>query len=239
MPDLTLFLDDGGVLSDNARKGPEWRRLVGEFFSPRLGGEPRAWSEANRVMFDPIFEAYAAVMAIPDRYVEGALAYERAWLTAMCDHVGITAPAGAECAALAREAVVYITSNAQVAHPWTAEAVDALAAAGYTLHTASNQPSWEMKGYLEAMGLSGRFGILFGPDLVNAAKPAAAYYARAFVVAGVDPARALVLDDKPEFVAAARSVGARAVLVGSGEAPPGAGAVATLAELPALLAGRE
>ena len=235
MPGLTLFLDDGGVLSDDSRKGPEWRRLVGEFFPERLGGEPEAWAEANRLMFPPVFEAYAQVMAIRDRYVEGALAYERAWLTAMCDYVGVAAPAGGECSRLAREAVIYITSRTQAAHPETADAVAALAAAGHTLHTASNSPSWEVGGYLRAMGLEERFGILFGPDLVNAVKPAAAYYARAFVIAGVEPREALVVDDNPGHLRAARDVGARTVLVSAAEAPPGTRSIPSLAALPPLV----
>ena len=47
------------------------------------------------------------------------------------------------------------------------------------------------------MGIRDHFGILFGADLVNALKPARAYYERAFALAEVDPARALVLDDTP------------------------------------------
>ena len=43
-----IFLDDGGVLNDNDRRAPQWQRLVGEFFVPRLGGTHQAWAEANR-----------------------------------------------------------------------------------------------------------------------------------------------------------------------------------------------
>ena len=28
MPELTIFLDDGGVMNDNALRGPEWQRLA-------------------------------------------------------------------------------------------------------------------------------------------------------------------------------------------------------------------
>ena len=235
MAELTLFLDDGGVLSDNTTRAAQWQRLCGEFLAPRLGGESRAWAEANRVMFPPIFDAYRHVMAIPDRYLEGARAYETAWLTAMCEYLGITPPPPDASAALAREAIIYITSHVEGAYPWTRDAVTALAGAGYTLHTASNQTSWEMEGYLRAMGLEGSFGILFGADLVNAVKPRAAYYARALVIAGVEPARALVVDDDPGHLRAARDVGARTVLAGPAEAPPDALRIDSLAELPSLL----
>ena len=88
------------------------------------------------------------------------------------------------------------------------------------------------------MGLLGSFGILFGADLVNAVKPAAAYYARAFLIAGVEPSQAVVVDDDPGYLRAAREVGARTVLVGPGEAPPDALHIASLAELRALLEAR-
>ncbi len=40
MPEITaLFIDDGGVLNDNALRGPQWQRLVAEFFVPALGGD--------------------------------------------------------------------------------------------------------------------------------------------------------------------------------------------------------
>jgi len=44
---VNIFLDDGGVMNDNARRGPEWERFVGRFFAPRLGGDPAAWGAVN------------------------------------------------------------------------------------------------------------------------------------------------------------------------------------------------
>ena len=36
--DLTVFLDDGGVLNDIERRIAEWGRLIADCLSPRLGG---------------------------------------------------------------------------------------------------------------------------------------------------------------------------------------------------------
>ena len=235
MPDLTLFIDDGGVLNDNTRRGPEFLRLIAEFFPPRLGGTPEAWAEANRATFRAVFAAHDDLFAVPDAYLQAYESYERAWLTAMCQHVGITPPERDECAVLAREALLYITRRAQAAFPGAAETVTALADAGYTLHTGSNQASWELEAYLSPMGILDRFGILFGADLVNALKPARAYYERAFALAEVDPAGVLVLDDTPGFLDTAREVGAKTILVGAGASVPGHPAIPSLAALPPLL----
>ena len=34
MKPAIIFLDDGGVLNDNNRRGVKWRRLIGEFLAP-------------------------------------------------------------------------------------------------------------------------------------------------------------------------------------------------------------
>jgi HAD superfamily hydrolase (TIGR01509 family) len=51
-----IFLDDGGVMNDNNARALQWQRLVGEYFVPLLGGSPEAWSRANRVVTDRLFE---------------------------------------------------------------------------------------------------------------------------------------------------------------------------------------
>jgi hypothetical protein len=51
-----IFLDDGGVMNDNNVRALQWQRLVGEYFVPLLGGSPEAWSRANRVVTDRLFE---------------------------------------------------------------------------------------------------------------------------------------------------------------------------------------
>ena len=51
---VAIFLDDGGVLNDNARRGPQWQRLIGEFMTTMpfgLGGTAEAWAEANPIVF--------------------------------------------------------------------------------------------------------------------------------------------------------------------------------------------
>ena len=238
MPDYTLFIDDGGVLSDNSRRAPEWRRLIAEFFPPRLGGEPEAWAEANRATWRQVAAAHQPAMAVEGHYAEGLEVYEGAWLVAMCEHVGVAAPAGDACAALAREASLYIMRRVRAAFPGAAGAVASLSDAGYTLHTASNQASWELDAYLARMGVVDRFGFLFGADLVDCMKPNPRYYERAFALAGVDPSHALVLDDTPEYLDAARAVGARTILVDVGGSVHGHPAIPSLAALPTFLEAR-
>ena len=56
---LMVFLDDGGVMNDNRTRALQWQQLVSEYFVPLLGGSPEAWSRANRVVADRLFEPEA------------------------------------------------------------------------------------------------------------------------------------------------------------------------------------
>lgn len=233
-----LFLDDGGVMNDNTRRGEQWRRLVGEYFAPRLGGSAAAWAAANGAWTDELFDPpnWSARLAASTSYEHFDYHYQLDWLAGMCRRVGVPLPAVSESYALAREAVTYITRRVHAAFPGVVEAIRQLYHDGYTLYTASGEPSWELDGYLDGMGVRDYFTRLYGPDLVDTFKTGPAYYERIFADAGIDPARALVIDDSEQAVGWARAAGDRAIQVVANPAEgDGAGAIAGVAELPALL----
>jgi HAD superfamily hydrolase (TIGR01509 family) len=240
MPDLVVFIDDGGVMSDNRRRAPQWRRLVAEFFPPLLGGAPDAWQQANLVVAERLLnpDAWAARIRGATSYVAVEQAYQVEWLRDMCALVGVPAPPAREALTLARQATAFILPRVDAAIPGAADAVRALHAAGYTLHTASGESSSDLAGYLGGMGIADLFGRLYGPDLSDTFKGEPAYYARIFADAGVAAARALVVDDSPAALGWAAGLGARTVLVGGDGAglPPGTRHIRALAELPEIIA---
>ncbi|HMA37609.1 MAG TPA: HAD family hydrolase [Chloroflexia bacterium] len=236
---VVVFLDDGGVMSDNARRAPQWQCLVGEYFAPILGGTPTAWAEANRVLTARLFDPaawQARLQAAPD-YASFDRRYQLDWLGGMCGLLGIPAPPEAEGRELARRATAYITERVRAAFPAAVPAIRTLHHAGIPLHTASGESSADLAGYLTGMGVRECFGHLYGPDLINTLKNGPAYYTRIFAAAGVAPADALVVDDNPQAAAWAQAAGARVVLVCPGphlEAGP-AWVIPTLAELPGII----
>ncbi len=234
-----LFLDDGGVLNDNRLRGEQWQRMVGEFFAPILGGAPEVWARANRVVIDSILEPsawFARLRAAPD-YRSFDLAYQLDWLHRMCAIVGVPPPTEAESVELARRASASIIRRVRAAFPGAVEAIRALHARGYTLHTASGASSDDLAAYLEGMGVRDCFGRLYGPDLIDTFKMGPEFYTRLLADAGVAPEEALVLDDNAEVLRWAAQVGAWTVLVraGSPERPATALHIGSLAELPELL----
>ena len=103
---LAVFLDDGGVMNNNEIRESQWRRLVGEFSVPLLGGLPAAWGEANRVVATALFEDYRRTMSghVDADFNTWLHGYRIAWTRGMCERVGVTAPGDAECAVLVNPA---------------------------------------------------------------------------------------------------------------------------------------
>jgi phosphoglycolate phosphatase-like HAD superfamily hydrolase len=209
-----LFIDDGGVMNDNSVRQGEWRRLVGEFMPQHLGGEPHQWAEANIVTFPPMWESLVPRLDTFTSHAAFQREYDLAWLRGMCDYIGIAMPEDGPALRITREASLYISSRARSAFPGASEAVRTLHDAGYELHTASGESSWELHGYLSGMGVRDCFGTLFGPDLVDVMKAGPEYYRRMFAFAGVDPADALVIDDSESAAGWAREAGANALRIG-------------------------
>ena len=231
-----IFLDDGGVMNDNRLRGPEWQRLVGEFFAPRLGGKQEIWAEANRIVATSFFEPENWRARIQVDYASFERNYRRDWIDGMCQFVGISTPPEEVCFELVIEAEEYITSRVKSAFPGAVEAIRELHAQGYELHTASGEPSPNLHGYLTGMGVRECFGRLYGSDLLHTLKETPVYYERLFADMGIAPGDALIVDDAPRVLAWAREFGAMTVLITTErEAVDGFRCISSLTELPELV----
>jgi HAD superfamily hydrolase (TIGR01509 family) len=240
MPRLVVFLDDGGVLSDNRRRGPQWQQLVAAFFAPRLGGEATAWAQANHLVATAFFTpgAWQTRLAAAPDYSSFERAYLLDWLAGMCQRVGVLCPPQEDAIQLARAAEDWITAQVDAAVPGAVETVRLLHAQGYTLHTASGEPSRHLSNYLSRMGVRDCVGRLYGPDLIDTFKASPAYYVRLLADAGVAPADAVIVDDSREALAWAAAAGAHTIRVGAPASSDGAApcSITCLDALPALLA---
>ena len=212
-PLRVLFVDDGGVLNDNERRAPEWRRLVGEFFAPRLGGTPEAWAVANAAAIEDWWRRW---LVHAPTAISGVSAYWRAedrrWLTQMCAQVGASV-ADDEVDDLVGAAHRYITPRVASAYPEAAQAMRDLARAGIALHTASGGSSLQLHGYLSGMGIRDVFDRLYGPDLIDRFKTGTHYYAALLADSGVDPAEAAAVDDSVAALDWAAACGLRTIHV--------------------------
>ena len=241
----TIFLDDGGVMNDNGRRAPQWERLVGEFLAPELGGDPAAWGEANRVVFDRQwrrFEEWTPERTAAGEYGDffGSSEERERWLREMCEHVGLSVPPVDACVRLAAETEAYVIPRVRAAYPGAVDAIRTLHERGYTISTASSAPSENLEQSLAGLGVRELFTErLYGPDLVRTLKERPEFYRRVFADAGVAPADVLVVDDSPQPLQRAADAGAATVLISAETTRSGDPhtVINSLAELPSLLAG--
>ncbi|HUP27377.1 MAG TPA: HAD family hydrolase [Chloroflexia bacterium] len=236
-----LFLDDGGVISDNSRRAPQWQRLVGQFFAPILGGRPEEWEDANKVFITSLFEpaAWEARLNRARDYADYERTYLLDWIGGMCALMNVTPPPEEESIELTRRANAWIIPQVRADFPGVVDTVRLLHDEGYDLYTASGESSADLEGYLGTLGIRDCFKGLYGVDLINTLKGGPEFYERLLSDAGIQPRDAIIVDDSPHAVSWAMEAGARAVLVTSvykGPIPPGVlFAIGSLAELPAAL----
>lgn len=213
----TIFVDKGGVLIDNADDlGPQWRRLIGEFLSPRLGGSPQSWGEANVPAFRRQMERWRAAMARRGPAdIRGFFAGDaRLWFLDMCDAMGVPRPANDDAERIAAETVSYVNAHLEIRAPQRGlKALRALRQRGVMLHVASGDAHAELVAFLEQIGARDLFDRVYGSDLVNTWKFGPEYYRAILSDSGVDPERAAVVDDSPKALSWARECGLRGFLV--------------------------
>ncbi len=215
MRPLALFLDDGGVISDNHVRVEQWRPLVARYFAPVLGGEHEAWERANLQTITAILEHnpwQQRLKAAPD-YDAFERAYFVDWLDSMCKIVGVPVPSHERSIELGRAATAWILPQIRAYYPGAVDAIRTLHSQGYRLYTASGEPSSDLRGYLAGTGVLDCFERLYGPDLVQTFKASPHFYTRILADAGIDPAAALVIDDNPHAAAWASQAGVRCILV--------------------------
>lgn len=233
-----VFLDNGGVLTDNRRRAPQYRRLVAEYFAPRYGGTPASWEEANMNTFLPAWERFLDRVANWQDGRDLAQAewlYNADWLRFLFAAAGVNAPEDEdECARIGKAAERWINPQIVTLFPGVEEAVGALALR-YRVFTASDGFSGPLSETLAP--IASAFERLYGPDIVNVPKSSGRlYYDAVFAHAGVDPSRALVLDDNLTNIRAARETGARTVYVTPQPDPVyDVPSIIRLAELPAII----
>lgn len=204
------------MLVDSSDLSPQWRRLVGEFLAPRLGGTPEAWGAANIPAFERQWARYSAAASEGrPADIRGFFAKDAClWFLDMCDGVGVPRPADKSAQSIAAETVAYVKAHLKIHPPRRGlRALRALHRRGVVLHVASADAHLELIQFLEQIQARDLFDRVYGSDLVNTWKLGPEYYRAVLADSGVDPDLAAVVDDSAAALSWARDCGLRSFLV--------------------------
>src|SRR5439155_11066110 len=129
-------------MTDTSLLQPQYWQLVAEFFPPRLGGEPEAWTQANKVVAPEVWRRLLARLEAWDASTGNVRRdwdlYYADWLDSMCHEVGVEGPTRAEASTrLALEAEAWIRSRARAIFSDVLPALTRLTGT-FTLFTASD-----------------------------------------------------------------------------------------------------
>lgn len=119
---------------------------------------------------------------------------------------------------------LYLARIAEESRPYpnVVETLDRLSGEGARLCVCTNKRTDLAVALLDALGLSGRFAAISGPDVVSRRKPHAEHIRETVARIGGDVSRTVMVGDSATDVGAARAAGAPCVVVGFGytEIPP-------------------
>jgi HAD superfamily hydrolase (TIGR01509 family) len=203
-----VFLDAAGVLLDTSVMPRQWQRLIGEFLAPRLGGDPAAWGPANAYAVERMWARYRDPGGTP-RETHGRL--RRLWLREMCEKVGVPPPR--DVGALAEETSAWVAARVAAPTPGVTGTIRSLKDRGFRLFTSTGQPSLEIGGYLEAMGVRELFDETYGTDIIDRWKTNAAFYRKILEHSGVLAEDAVTVDDQGRCLDWAKRAGFRTFLL--------------------------
>ena len=222
-----VFLDAAGVVLDTRVMPAQWQRLIGEFLAPRLGGEPSAWGRANAYAAERMWARYRDPGGTP-RETHDRL--HRLWLREMCEKVGVPPPRDA--GALADDTYRWVAARVAAPMPGVIDALRSLKARGLRLFTSTSQPSSEIGGYLEAIGVRELFDATYGTDIIDRWKTNAGFYRKILEHSGVRAENAATVDDVERCLDWAKRAGFRTFLLAAPAATSSAHElIASLSEL--------
>lgn len=213
LDDHHVFFDDGGVMNDNNKRGPQWQRLVGEYFSEKFGGKPSDWGKANHQYILGYLKEYGTWTGIykGSDYDSFNRLYIKGWVEGMFNLTGTPLPPVSEYAEIFYSASAYVTPRVRADFPEVIDTISELYSEGYNLHTASGESSADLHGYLSGMGVRDMFTNLYGPDLVNTIKNGELYYREIFKAMNITPEQAIVIDDDPIMLQTLTKIGAHVI----------------------------
>ena len=207
-----LFFDFDDTLSEQIPFNLQYVRGIGSALAPQFGGDPEAWAKCAIDMLETLEAQYIA------RFRDDPTNYN-AWFAAMHEQAmglvfsGMGLHVSPDAETLSKETQRLALAQCDATFSGTREAVHALHRQGYVLHMASGNDSGHLRSALAGAHLDFYFDRLYGPDLIDCAKEGPEFYARLFRHAQVDPARALIIDNDPNAIEWAISVGAQAIQV--------------------------
>lgn len=209
---MDVLLDLWGVLTDSQKMEPAYRRRLAEILSERHGGSVDIWMRAH----DVASRWYSDHMDRRETWSRGTWreVVERAdaeSLVRVFREMRIEPPEDPLSAERSLE--VEVMSAIDAAFPDARPAVSRLKREGHRLCVSTNATESNARGSLQGARLFSEFHDIFTGERLNTGKTTPEYWIQVREVLNLDSARAVVVDDRLDYLQAAASTGIHALLL--------------------------
>jgi len=208
-----LFVDFDNTMVDTERLRSLYTAELARILASDYGGDENRWAAAIPPALDACMARYVATFE--GRPLAGYCAWlpeEMARIAAeVFTGAGVAAPAGVPLSEVAQRAQFDALAACNAAIEGAEDALRTLFDRGVRTQVASAQDSEYLLAALIGSGLESYTESKFGPDLIDCAKEGPEFYQRMFDQVGVEPSRAIVLDDLPTCLRWAEEAGAKVV----------------------------
>ncbi len=210
LPVLLFDFDD--TLSEQIHFNTQYVRGIGGVLAERFGGEGEDWAKSAIDMLVALEAEYIAQFeTMHTGYNTWYAGMHMAAMSRVFAGMGRDVPEGAE--QLSHETQRLAMAQCDAIFPGVRETLFQLKEAGYTLHLASGNDSLHLQRALVGAGLASLFERHYGPDLIDCVKEGPLYYERIFADLNLTPQQAVVIDNDPNALTWAISLGAQAIQV--------------------------
>ena len=173
-----IFFDDGGTINDNNLRGPQWLKLIAQYFIPKFGKTEKEWHDANIFAFNRLIENF-----LFDNREYKEMDYRQFrehldvnWLKDMFTYLDIIDQLPSNPLTFAQKSMRWIAQRVKADITGIVFVIKQLSKEGYRLYTATDGRSWEIKSYMQGLGIHNLFREFYGPDIINIPKENALYY---------------------------------------------------------------
>ena len=207
-----VFLDLWGVLADSRKMTPAYRQRAAELLWSRHGGSIEGWLRAH----DAALGWYEAHMADPETWEHGSWVEvvsraDAENIARMFREAGISPPQDPHRLSVSLD--LDVMSSIDAAFPDARPAVSRLRKGRHRVFVSTNATESNARGALRGAKILDDLDRVFTGEILNAGKTDAAYWRGIVERLRIDPKRAFVVDDRPEYLKGAALVGFRCLLM--------------------------
>jgi FMN phosphatase YigB (HAD superfamily) len=209
---MNVILDLWGVLVDEKKMNKEYNKHAASILASRFGGDPARWLDAYDMAWADYQRRFRATDWDNKSWSDVVGELDVRLITDTLDAVGVQWRPS-DILSFARNLEFEVVSSVARCYLDVPGALRRLKEKGHEVHVATQAGEWNAIGALEGSGLLKEVKAIFSGSSQNASKDRKRYWMRVLEKIDSPPDNCILVDDRPDFLEAAASIGIGTILM--------------------------